>query len=292
MDRLFRNALAGVAACLAGLAALWAGTFHVARVRTLDDDALHGFLAVQRPRLTELMEALTSLADPLAYLLLSAGVVCLALSQRRFRTAATVVAVLAGANVTTQLLKEALADERISQWLTRGEQITAASWPSGHATAAMALALCLVLAAPPRGRALAALAGCGYAVGVGYAVTYLGWHFPSDVLGAYLVAMAWALLGVAGLAMTRSEAASLAPGGGGHGAAMLGAAVVPVGALLAVLALAGHDRADLSARSIGALAVYSIAIGALAWALTAGLAVGVGTGPPRTRTAADTLHAT
>lgn len=292
MDRLFRNALGAAAACLAGLAALWAVTFRLSPVRALDDDALHGFIAVQRPRLTELMEAFTSLADPLAYLLLSAAVVCLALSQRRFRTAGAIAAVLAGANVTTQLLKEALADERLSQWLTRGDQIAAASWPSGHATAAMALALCLVLAAPPRGRAVAALVGCGYALAVGYAVTYLGWHFPSDVLGGYLVAMAWVLLGVAGLALTGSEAAALVPRGGGRTAALLGAAVVPVGALLAVLALAGHERAELSARSIGALALYAAAVGALAWGLTAALAVGIGTGAPRTRTAADTVHAT
>ena len=76
-------------------------------------------------------------------------------------------------------------------------QIDATSWPSGHSTAAMTLALCAVLVAPPALRAATALLGGAFAVGVGYAVLVLGWHFPSDVLGGFLVAGLWTSLAVA-----------------------------------------------------------------------------------------------
>ena len=57
------------------------------------------------------------------------------------------------------------------------------SWPSGHSTAAMTLALCAILVAPPVLRTAAAILGGAFAVGVGYALLVLGWHYPSDVLG-------------------------------------------------------------------------------------------------------------
>ena len=43
----------------------------------------------------------------------------------------------------------------------------------------MTLALCAVLVAPPALRAAAAVLGGAFAVGVGYAVLVLGWHYPS-----------------------------------------------------------------------------------------------------------------
>ena len=71
---------------------------------------------------------------------------------------------------TAQLLKPLLAHPRPQEWLGKG-QIAAASWPSGHATAAMTLALCAVLvgarALAPAGRGRSARL---FAVGVGYAI--------------------------------------------------------------------------------------------------------------------------
>ena len=64
----------------------------------------------------------------------------------------------------------------------------------------MSLALCCVLVVGPQLRALAALLGAGYAIAVGYALVALGWHLPSDVLGGFLVAATFTLLGAAALA--------------------------------------------------------------------------------------------
>ncbi len=97
-----------------------------------------------------------------------------------------IAAILLGANVTTQLLKPLLAAPRPAR--CPAGPVGAASWPSGHATAAMSLAPVLVLAAPARLRPAVAALGAAFAVAVSYSFLTLGWHYPSDVFGGFLVA--------------------------------------------------------------------------------------------------------
>ena len=106
--------------------------------------------------------------------------------------------------MTTQLLKPLLAEPR--SVLPGDIAVGAISWPSGHATAAMSLALCSVLAAPARLRPAVAALGAVFAVAVSYSFLTLGWHYPSDVFGGYLVATAWTLLGIAALLAVRGRA--------------------------------------------------------------------------------------
>ena len=73
----------------------------------------------------------------------------------------------------------------------------------------MSLAMALVLVAPPALRWAAAAVGSAYAIGVGVAVVLLDWHRPSDVLGAYLVTVAWTAP-VAAVLAGRAEAGGLA----------------------------------------------------------------------------------
>src|SRR5258705_13826649 len=57
----------------------------------------------------------------------------------------------------------------------------------------MSLALAAVLVAAPRWRPALAAAGAAFATAVGCSIVVLAWHYPSDVLGGWLVAAAWAL---------------------------------------------------------------------------------------------------
>ena len=72
-----------------------------------------------------------------------------------------------GANVTTQLLKRGLPRPDLAQDVWWADPN---SFPSGHTTVAMALAMGLVLVAPASLRTAAAIAGGVYALGVGVAV--------------------------------------------------------------------------------------------------------------------------
>lgn len=267
--------LALAAASAAGAATVWLAAFHLPRGRLLDGRAMQAFTDVARAPLTPSIHGIAVLVDPWPFAISSVAIVALALARRRWLMAAVLPAILLPANVTTQLLKPALADPRIVD-LHGMQTAYPGSWPSGHATAAMSLALCLVLVAGPRLRALAALAGAAYAIAIGYALVVLGFHLPSDVLGGYLVAATFTLLGTAALAalealwparaprVTVAPALLSAPMLAGFAGAFLGTAAI------AVLAHAPDAPADVLQHPTALLA--GIGIAALGLALTTGLA--------------------
>ena len=56
-----------------------------------------------------------------------------------------------------------------------------------------------MLVVSPRLRPLAAVVGAALALGVSFSVVSMGWHFPSDVIGGFLLATGWTLVLLAGL---------------------------------------------------------------------------------------------
>jgi membrane-associated phospholipid phosphatase len=272
MVRRPATALAAAFACLGGLVVTWGLTFGSGRVRWLDAAALQGFVGLDRPATRGPAEVVAALGDPLPYVLLGAALVALALARGRPRVALAVPVVLGGSALTTQILKPLLADARVCHCVADG-RVAVASWPSGHAAAAMALALCAVLVAPPRWRPTMAVFGAGVAVAVSYALLTLGWHYPSDVLGGYLVSALW---------MTGAVAALWAAGErwpartGREAAVRWGAALAPaaVGALapllgLTAIALARPDGAVRYAAAHTTFVFVAAVIAAVA-AATAG----------------------
>jgi membrane-associated phospholipid phosphatase len=167
-------------------------------VRLHDTAILQGFVALDRPRVEPLASLAAHLADPVPYALIGFALAAVAAARGRARIAVAIPLVLMATGATSQALKQLMAHSRFEEWLG-ASQIPAAAWPSGHATAAMTLALCGIIAAPAALRPLAAFAGGAFAIAVSYAILILGWHFPSDVLGGYLVAATWICLAVAAL---------------------------------------------------------------------------------------------
>jgi membrane-associated phospholipid phosphatase len=182
-------ALVGLsAACAAAAAAIWWAAVRTAEGRRLDE-AARGDLTPGSRAYEETSDLLDTISV-FSLALLGAAIMALALLRGRPRTAVAAGLLVLGANLTTQYLKAVLGRPGPEP----------GSYPSGHVTVAMSLALALVLVAPPALRAAAALVGGAYAVGVGVAVVALDWHRPSDVVGAYLVGAAWAALAAAVLA--------------------------------------------------------------------------------------------
>jgi membrane-associated phospholipid phosphatase len=268
--------LLGLAAASAsGALAVWLAAFVVPRGRELDAGALETFTGVARPPLTPSIDGIAVLADPWPFVAGAVALVVLAVVRRRWLMAAVVPAILLSANVVTQQLKPALADLRIVD--LRGEQATyPGSWPSGHATASMSLALCLVLVAGPRLRPLAALLGAGYAVAVGYALVALGYHLSSDVLGGYLVAATFALLGTAALAALEARRPARAAGATRPPAPLSAPALAAFAAVFAVLAgeavVLRDPGAPLSVLQHPTAVLAGFGIAGLGLALTGGLA--------------------
>jgi membrane-associated phospholipid phosphatase len=271
--------LAGAGACFALLACVWLAAFHVGAIRNADQSTYQGFVDLHRHSAVRLITGFfvsLSSQNPYVYLAPAVGLIALLRGSRRLAVAAGVI--LLGANVTTELLKHLVAHLRPGYLLGRASPPPAASWPSGHSTAAMALALCCVLVAPARLRPAVAALGGPFAVAVGYSVLTAGMHYPSDVLGGFLVAAAWALLTVAALAAAqRRPTLTTRPGRTLLRTALRppGAAVVAAILLVAIVVVVQPHQVVAYVGAHEELVAMATAIATLGLALSTGVMLSV-----------------
>jgi membrane-associated phospholipid phosphatase len=270
----------------------WLLAFHVRVFRNADQSIFAGFYQLHwRGRVEAIANLIAHLCDPQPFAVFAAAILVVALLGRRVRAAAAITAILLGANVTTQLLKPLLAEPRASSLLEGHTPVASASWPSGHATAAMSLALCCVIAAPARRRPIVAALGALFAVAVSYSFLTLGWHYPSDVFGGFLVAASWTLAAMAvvltldarrptRLASQSRDRVSLR-----NALAPAAVALAGVAGLAGIVALARPHQVVSYARAHEAFIAGAAAIALLGLALATGLMLALrasGSGPAPT----------
>jgi membrane-associated phospholipid phosphatase len=196
-------------ACAASALAVWLTATRTAWGAWLDERTLAGFVGLERLGLEGPAERIASIVDPVGFTLLSSLVIATALVRRRVALAAIVAVVLLAANATTQALKAGLPKIEAATGLGP----SGGSWPSGHTTAVMAVALCAVLVSAPRWRPAVAAGGGLMAVAVVYSLLIVQAHFPSYIVGGYLVAAGWTALGVAALNAIGGSSAMAVRGG-------------------------------------------------------------------------------
>lgn len=201
MGRNARAPLVGCLACTAGFVFVVALAYGAGAAQHYDVALLARF-AERGSRTGSVAAGIVHLGDPLALLAMLALACGVALARRRPPDAAAALFVVAGANLTTQLFKVALAHPRF-QSILGTEQIAANSFPSGHVTAAASIAIAYAFVVPRDLRPAVALVGTGLVAAVGCSVMALSWHYPSDVLGGILVAAGWGFAALAGLRATR-----------------------------------------------------------------------------------------
>lgn len=211
------------------------------------------------PRVANATRGLLDTISVASLATVAVGMLAFAAARRKRDLAAAAAVLLAGANVTTQVLKHELATRSGSPMeLSR-------SFPSGHATVAMSVALAVLLLAPPRLRLPVALVGGLYASAVGIALVVTAAHYPSDVAAGFCVAGVWAA--VAALFITRP------PTGAPSARAVLSVATVAVlSVAIAVLArpeAVVHVRLHLrlAEAAVGIAATAAVVITALAYAI-------------------------
>jgi membrane-associated phospholipid phosphatase len=181
------------AAGLVGVVAYWTTAGH-----WVDGNALGGFASLSgSPVARSAAHEFADTANTLPFAIVTAVLLAAALATRGPRRAASVALLLVGANVSCLLLKPNLFPPRDTEHWTSVPHLPVPSFPSGHATASMSLALAAVLVAPPAYRLLVSALGVLYTVAVGLALPVLIWHYPSDVAGGYLLAGAWSLIALA-----------------------------------------------------------------------------------------------
>lgn len=161
-------------------------------LRRHDAAGLGYLLGRRHRRLDPVMRGLTHLGDPAVVI---GATVALLVSGGVLRSAGSVAAVaVASSHLLVQVLKRSILRARPS--LPAGVELLIQapdrfSFPSGHAAAALSLALGV---APIAGGAAALVLLAGLAVGV--TRCYLGVHYPGDVLAGWLLALLGFLAGV------------------------------------------------------------------------------------------------
>jgi membrane-associated phospholipid phosphatase len=185
-----KRLLAGCLASALALALLAWAVYHADAVRHFDARLLVRLSADRFGWLGDLANPVADLGNLAPQVLLLLGGLAVALRTGRRGAALAGLAIVLGADLTTAFLKQALAAPRLDVvlgWAQVGED----SFPSGHATAAFAMAAAWALFVPPRRRLPVAIAGFLLASLVALSVVVLRYHFPSDALGGLLVASAW-----------------------------------------------------------------------------------------------------
>jgi membrane-associated phospholipid phosphatase len=238
----------------------------------IDNRSLVGFGVIGVPLVTDVAQIVQSLCQPGPYLAISATLLIVVAIERGPMLAGAIIVLLLAANASTRVLKPALA---AASGIHTGPISTVGigSFPSGHSTAAMALACALVIAAPPAWRSVSAAAGGLFVLILSWSILVLDFHLPSDVIGGWLVATFWALVVIAGRAIlpARANAASQTRAASNSGVTRwslmaVGGTLAGIGALAGIVALV---RLRQTAGGIVSSTDFGLVVVVLAWVLAA-----------------------
>lgn len=185
---------------------LWRFAVRTEHGQLLDTIALTGN-SIGRDRIDGLVGTVLNAMSVVSLLAATAVIGFIALIRRRFMLAVVATMLVAGANVTTQVLKYLI--HRPDFGVDPERAAAGNSLPSGHTTIAASVAIALVLVLPPRVRAWGAVVAVGYTALAGVATLSAGWHRPSDAIASLLVVGAWAAAGGLLLVVTQREQAQV-----------------------------------------------------------------------------------
>jgi membrane-associated phospholipid phosphatase len=181
----------------------------------------------------------------------------IALARKRYSLAIMAVVLVAGSAATTYVLKYYLIT-RLDYGVDPERAFAPNSLPSGHATAAAAFAVGLVLVVPPAVRGVTSLIGATYAGVVGVATLSSGWHRPSDVIASYLIVGGWAA--VAGLMLVIAQRPSAVVSrrdraGWSFGAALVGGLILVVAGIATLYYVFGRMTTPIEEMEVSLLSM-------------------------------------
>ena len=179
--------LTAVAGAVGVLVAVAVVALRTGAGQRLDERAMKSVVAGRETELTVL--SLLGQVSIGAVLAVAAVCVGLAVVRGRVRLAAAALMVIAGANLTTQLLKEVVLERSAL------DVIAPNSLPSGHTTVVASAVGALLLVAPRALRLPVVVPGAFAVAMTGASTVVAGWHRPADIVAALAVCLAWTAAG-------------------------------------------------------------------------------------------------
>lgn len=178
----------------------------------IDDRVAGGLQEGASRSTTDAMEAVSLIGSGWVVGPLAGIVTLLLLRAGRGRAALAFALAMLGA-YWAPVLKEVFDRERPAP-APGFDQEGSAAYPSGHAMTSASFAAALLLVWPARRRTAAIALAAAMVAAVGVSRAYLGAHWTTDVVGGWLLSLAWAAL-VAWLLLPRRAAAPPGPPVGG-----------------------------------------------------------------------------
>lgn len=166
----------------------------------IDNDLIRIIQGWESPRLTDLMETFTWLGSTkVAVVIAIVAILVLAVFLRHRKELILFILVVGLAPLLNKLLKSIFERERPT--LHRLIEEVGYSFPSGHSMSSFAmfgiLTYLLWRHVPSAwGRTLMVVLGLSVTLSIGISRIYLGVHYPSDVIGGYLISGAWVGLSI------------------------------------------------------------------------------------------------
>ncbi|WP_262016234.1 phosphatase PAP2 family protein [Micromonospora sp. Mcm103] len=228
---------------------VWRFAVHTELGQWLDTVALTGN-RIGQDRIDGPVNTLLNAMSVVSLLAATAVIGFIALIRGRKALAVTATLLIAGANVTTQLLKYYLV--RPDFGIDPERAAAGNSLPSGHTAVAASVAIALILVLPRKLRVAGAFLGAGYAAAAGVATLSAGWHRPSDAVAAYLVVGAWATAAGLVLLFFQREQAVVEPGDAHRMAGAVLGGIGVVALLASAVALSWLvDRSTIPVEALG-----------------------------------------
>jgi len=156
-------------------------------------------LGVRTPFGLQVFNAVTFFGNTGTVILIAGIVGAILLLNKNYRPYLIgLVTTLAGAAGSAYVLKEIVARARPGGLIPYAAVETSFSFPSGHATASMALygfIAFILYRLYPRYKTVIVMVATLIILSIGFSRLYLGLHFPSDVIAGYVVGGVWVWIG-------------------------------------------------------------------------------------------------
>lgn len=157
----------------------------------VDQATLTAINQLASPTLDAFFVAITQFGGVIFVILATLVLTGYFLYTKAYRRAAIIAAGVGGAALASVALKLVFERPRPDLWEWIVTE-TSFSFPSGHSVASASLAISLMIVFwYTKWRTVALIGGAFYVALVGFSRMYLGVHYPTDVIGGWLLALVW-----------------------------------------------------------------------------------------------------